>query len=483
MAKDQVRPGKADVPAFFRSFCLRGEIMNATQKTKSLSMSPRQSRREFLKSTLAAGVAGFSIVPSHVLGRAATAAPSNKVIMAAIGTGSRSPSDTGALAKFPDVQFAAVCDVDLARARQNAKRLGLDEKSVYQDYRPLLERKDIDAVVIASPDHWHALHSIAAALAGKDVYVEKAMTLTVVEGRAMVQAIRKNNRVLQVGSQQRSSANFHRACMLIRNGYIGKVTKVIGVNYAGAWECKLPGQPVPQTLDWDKWMGQVEPKPFNENIRVSRSRPGWLSIKDFCGGEICGWGSHDLDQVQWALGMDESGPTEVWVEGQPYKPWVADENSKYGRFFGAKETIIHMMYPGGIHVELSEDAEPTGGALFIGVKGQIRIDRGRFEVSDPAWKTLPLESMPVQLYTARNHYRNFVDCIKERKKCVCDVETGHRSATVCHLGNIARWVSQQTQTVGTRLIWDPIKEQFKGNALANSMLDRPRRKGYELPKV
>jgi predicted dehydrogenase len=299
----------------------------------------------------------------------------------------------------------------------------------------------------------------------------------------MVKAIRNNKRVLQVGSQQRSSANFHRACMLIRNGYIGKVTKVIGVDYAGAWESKLPGQPVPATLDWDKWMGQVELKPFNENIHVSRSRPGWLSIKDFCGGEICGWGSHDLDQVQWALGMDESGPTEVWVEGQPYKPWVADENSKYGRFFGAKETIIHMTYPGGIHLELSEDAVPNGGALFIGEKGQIRIDRGRFEVSDPAWKTIPLDSMPVQLYTARNHHRNFADCIKDRKKCVCDVETGHRSATVCHLGNIARWISQQTQTVGTKLIWDPVKEQFKDNALANSMLDRPRRKGYELPKV
>ena len=313
--------------------------MNATQETKSPATAPRQSRREFLKSTLAAGaagVAGFSIVPSHVLGSGTSAAPSNKVIMAAIGTGSRSSSDTGALAGFPDVQFAAVCDVDLARARQSAKRLGLDEKSVYQDYRPMLERKDIDAVVIASPDHWHALHSIDAALAGKDVYVEKAMTLTVVEGRAMVKAIRKNNRVLQVGSQQRSSASFHRACTLIRNGYIGKVTKVIGVNYAGAWECKLPGQPVPATLDWDKWMGQVEPKPFNENIHISRSRPGWLSIKDFCGGEICGWGSHDLDQVQWALGMDESGPTEVWVEGQPYKPWVAEDGSRPGRFFGAQ---------------------------------------------------------------------------------------------------------------------------------------------------
>lgn len=442
------------------------------------------SRRRALKllaGTSAAGVAGFSIVPSRVLG--GEAAPSNKIIMAGIGTGSRGPADIGELAKFADVQFAAVCDVDLVRARQSAKRLSLDEKNIYQDYRRLLERKDIDAVVIASPDHWHALHSIDAALAGKDVYVEKAMTLTVVEGRAMAKAVRAKNRVLQLGSQQRSQSSFHRACTLIRNGYIGKVTKVIGVNYAGPWECNLPAQPVPETLDWDKWMGQVEPMPFNQNIFVSRSRPGWLSIKDFCGGEICGWGSHDLDQVQWALGMDESGPTEVWVEGQPYKPWVADENSKYGRFFGAKETVIHMMYPGGIHMELSENADPNGGALFIGEKGQIRIDRGRFEVSNPEWKTIPLESMPVKLYTARNHYRNFVDCIKDRKKCVCDVETGHRSATVCHLGNIARWVSQQTQAVGTKLTWDPVKEEFKNNAVANSMLDRPRRKGYELPKV
>lgn len=447
----------------------------------------RSTRRRFLKRTglaAAAAVASPYIVPRNVLGQdGSAAAPNDKIIMAAIGTGSRSPSDTGALAKFPDVEFAAVCDVALDRARQNAKRLGIDEKGVYQDYRPLLERTDIDAVVIASPDHWHALHTIDAALSGKDVYVEKCMTLTVAEGRAMVKAIRKSNGVLQVGSQQRSDANFRRACMLVRNGYIGKVTKVIGVNFAGAWECNLPGQPVPKDLDWDQWMGQVEPKPYNDNIRISRSRPGWLSIRDFCGGEICGWGAHDLDQVQWALGMDDAGPTEVWVEGQPYKPWIADENSKQGRFFGAKETVIHMTYPGGIHLELSEDANPNGGALFIGDKGQIRIDRGRFEVSNPEWKTIPLEDMPIQLYESRDHYRNFVDCIKERKRCVCDVEIGHRSATVCHLGNIARWVSQKTQAVGEKLTWDPVTETFKDNALANSMLERPRRKGFELPEV
>jgi predicted dehydrogenase len=447
-----------------------------------------KSRRDFLKSTLAAGMAGFAapyLIPSGIIGRPGRLAPSDKVVFGAIGTGSRSYSDTGALKALEDVQFAAVCDVELLRARRDAapNRLGVDEKSIYQDYRRLLDRKDIDAVVIASPDHWHALHSISAALAGKDVYCEKAMTLTVKEGRAMVNAIRNNKRVLQVGSQQRSSANFYRACMLIRNGYIGKVTKVVGVNFAGAWESKLPAEPIPGTLDWDMWLGPAPLTPFNENIRTSRSRPGWLSIKEFCGGEICGWGAHDLDQIQWALGMDESGPTEVWVEGQPYKPWIAEDGSREGRFFGAQETVVHMMYPGNIHVELSEMAVPNGGALFIGEKGQIRIDRSKFEVSNPEWKTIPLENMPVQLYTAKSHYRNFVDCIKDRKRPVADVEIGHRSATVCHLGNIARWVSQSTQTVGTKLVWDPKKEEFKDNQLANSMLDRPRRKGYELPKV
>ena len=444
-------------------------------------MPDGSNRRDFLKSTLAAGMAGF--VAPHLIKSRIPA--SDRVRMAAIGTGSRSWADTGALKAFADVEFVGVCDVDLMRARENAapNRLAVDDKYVVQDYRRLLDRKDIDAVVIASPDHWHALHAIHAAQAGKDVYCEKAMTLTVHEGRVMANAMQKHGRVLQVGSQQRSSANFHRACMLVRNGYIGKVTKVVGVNFAGAWESRLPAQPVPASLDWDMWMGPVEPKPFNENIRTSRSSPGWLSIKEFCGGEICGWGAHDLDQVQWALGMDDSGPTEVWVEGQPYKPWVAEDGSRVGRFFGAKETIVHMTYPGDIHLELSEDAVPNGGALFIGEKGQIRIDRGKFEVSNPEWKTIPLDSMPIQLYTAKNHYRNFVDCIKDRKKPVCDVEIGHRSSTVCHLGNIARWVSQSTQTVGTKLHWDPRAERFTDSALANSLLDRPRRKGYELPKV
>ena len=453
-----------------------------------MTQDSRNSRRDFLKATIGVGMAGFAapyILPSGIIPWPGRVTPNDKITLGAIGTGSRSFSDTGALNQLADCRVVAVCDVDLTRARRDAapNRLNItDEKSIYQDYRRLLERKDIDAVVIASPDHWHALHSIHAAQAGKDVYCEKAMTLTINEGRAMVKAMRSRKRVLQVGSQQRSSADFHRACMLVRNGYIGKVTKVVAVNFAGPWESKLPAQPVPDSLNWDMWLGPAAVTPFNENIRTSRSRPGWLSLRPFCGGEICGWGAHDLDQIQWALGYDESGPSEVWVEGAPYKPWVAEPGFDHeGRFFGPQEAVIHYRYPDGTPVECSEVAVPNGGALFIGEKGQIRIDRSRFEVSNPEWKTIPLDTMPIQLKTAASHYRNFADCIKSREKPVADVEIGHRSSTMLHMGNIARWVSQRTQAVGQKLAWDAKGERFTNSDLANSFLDRPRRKGYELP--
>ena len=437
------------------------------------------NRRYFLMAPAASALAARS---------RAIASPNDTVRVACVGLRGQGRSHIRAYSALPNVEIAALCDVDESILDQQLGRVeksGKKRPARFTDFRKLLEDKSIDANSIATPNHTHALISIAGCQAGKDVYVEKPLTLFVREGRWMIDVAKRYKRVVQVGVQNRAGPNFQRAREFIRQGKLGDIVAVQDTYCRNLMPGfgNPPDQEPPKELDWDKWLGQVEPKPFNENIRISRSRPGWLSIKDFCGGEICGWGSHDLDQVQWALGMDESGPTEVWVEGQPYKPWIAEDGSRAGRFFGAKETIIHMMYPGGIHLELSENANPNGGALFIGEKGQIRIDRGRFTVSDPGWKTISLEGMPVQLYTARNHYRNFVDCIKERKKCVCDVETGHRSATVCHLGNIARWVSQQTQTVGTRLIWDPVKEQFKDNALANSMLDRPRRKGYELPKV
>lgn len=449
-------------------------------------MGKKPNRRAFLKTGLTAGVTGLAapyFIPSHVLAKPGQRVGANdRVILGGIGAGSRFRSLGPSFHRMEDFQFAAVADADLNRAQETAQRLG-DGVEAHQDYRNVLDRSDIDAVIIASPDHWHAQHSIEAVLAGKDVYCEKALTLTVAEGRAMVQAVRTHGRVLQTGSQQRSQDRFYRAIMLIRNGYIGKVTRVVGVNYAGPWENALPGQPVPDGVDWDLWMGPVQPHPFNENLKTSRSNPGWLSIRDFCGGEICGWGAHGLDQIQWALGMDEGGPIEVWVEGNPYKPWVATSESEYGRFFGAKDPVIHYRYPGDIHVELSEDANPNGGALFIGEEGEVRVDRGRLEVSNPEWLEIPYEDMSVQVERSENHNQNFLDSIRNRTRPIADVEIGHRSATVGHLGNIARWVSQVTQTTGEVMKWDPQAERFTNSDWGNHFLSRPRRKGYELPDI
>ncbi len=463
-------------------------------------MKNKPNRRNFLKKSIAAGALSMSLpyyIPSKVLASPGRRVGANdKVILGGIGTGSRF---RGGLARsftnLDGVEFAAVADVDLKRAQDGQQLAGGPNIDAYQDYRYILDRQDIDAVVIASPDHWHAQHSIEAAMAGKDIYCEKALTLTVEEGRAMVDATRRFRRVLQTGSQQRSwpgrpnegPANdfpFYRAVMLIRNGYLGKINRVVGVNYAGAWENALPGQPVPEGVDWDMWLGPVQPHPYNENLKPGRANPGWLSIKDFCGGEICGWGAHGLDQIQWALDADESGPEEVWVEGIPYKPWVANSESGYGRFFGAKETIIHYTYPGNIHVELSEDANPNGGALFIGEKGKIKFDRaGITEISDPSWLEIPLEEMKIQIPKITNHSQDFIDSIKDRSKPIADVEIGHRSATVGHLGNIARWVSERTQEVGVKMKWDPKTEKFTNSQWGNFYLSRPRRKGYELPKL
>jgi predicted dehydrogenase len=449
----------------------------STRSLGSVALRAKKSRREFLKTTLATGAATVAapyFIPSSVLGgQGRGVAPSDRIVFGAIGTGSRSYSNTGALKNLPGCEFAAVCDVDLARARTDAgpDRLGVDGKFVYQDYRRLLENKDIDAVVISSPDHWHALQAIHAAQAGKDVYVEKAMTLTVHEGRVMVDATRNNKRVLQVGSQQRSNANFHRACMLVRNGYIGKVTKVVGVNFAGAWESRLPAEPVPTTLDWDLWMDRSTRNP-STNIH-QRSR-GLALHQEFCGGGSAD-GARNVDQVQWALGMDER-PHAGLGRGSAVRR-IAE--GRQGRpFFGPKETVVHMMYPGDI--TSSSPKTPTEWRALTRREGPDSIDRDRFEVINPDGRRSAV--VPIQ-HTAADHYANFVEAIRERKKPVADVEIGHRSATVCHLGNIARWVSQRTQTVGEKLNWDPVKEQFTNSALANSMLDRPRRKGYELPRV
>jgi len=354
----------------------------------------------------------------------------------------------------PGAEIVAISDV--YKKRLDEIGAGRTWKS-FQDYRKLLELKEVDAVIITTPDHWHALNAVHACQAGKDVYCEKPLSLTVREGRAMVQAARRYQRIFQTGSQQRSMEACRFGCELIRSGRIGKVHTVHADNYPSPWEPNLPPQPVPEGLDWDMWLGQTPVRPYHEEIylpRVRGTEAGWISFRAYSGGEMTGWGSHGLDIIQWALGMDDSGPVEVWPEGEGLKCPVS--------FRYADGAVVHLDGKG-----------PHGGGLFIGSKGQIFIDRGLYRAEPEEIAKAPLGPSDVHLYKSTNHMQNWLDCIRSRKAPVADVEIGHRSATVCHLGNIARWT-------GRRLRWDPAKETFIGDDQANALLQRPMRSPWSL---
>ncbi len=434
----------------------------------------RISRRGFLRRGAMLGALGAtapSLIPSGVLAAEGRPGANDRIGIAGIGVGRRGGGLIRRASGLKDAQVVAVADVNLRRAEQMAASLSAD---AYQDYRKLLERKDVDAIITATPDHWRALVCIHACQAGKDIYAEKPMTLTIREGRLMVQAVRKYKRVFQTGSQQRSMAANRLGCELVRNGRIGKVRTVVGHNYPSPWECALPGQKVPDGLDWDMWCGPTEAVPFHADLYAPRAKPGWISFRPYSGGEMTGWGSHGLDQIQWALGMDESGPVEVWTEGGKFNPPTYTAPDSRGRGDKACDSpMIFYRYEEDTILKL--DNGNPGGGIFIGNKGKIEIFRGRVTSNPPELVKQPITDSDIRLYKSDHHMQNWLDCIKKREKPVADVEIGHRSATVCHLGNIAR-------RLGRRLRWDPVKETFPDDTEANTYLDRSRRKPYQLPQ-
>ncbi len=429
----------------------------------------RVARRSFLKA-VAGGVAAVAsplIVPRHVLGMRGQAGANEHFVLGLIGAGPRGNGVARSFDRFDDVSIAMRADVHRDRGDT-------------QNYHELLERDDIDGVIIATGDRWHALAAIHAAQAGKHIFTEKPLSFTIHEGRQMVKATRRYGVVHQVGSQQRSMYDDYRGAMLIRNGHIGKITKVHAYNYCSPMEHAMPGGDPPDYLDWDRWCGPVAVVPYNENVYPMRANPGWMSFRQFSGGEMTGWGTHGLDQIQWALGKDNSGPVEIWTVGDPFEPWVVSE-PRPGRFHGPQEPKIFMRYAEGeeqIEVEFTDDA-PMGGGIFFGEGGTIRTGRGSLRCDPPELAELGVEdfeAMEIQLYRSRNHQRDWLECIKTGERPCADVEIGHRSTTVCHLANIARWT-------GRRLYWDPVQEQFQDDADANTYRDYERRKGYELPEL
>lgn len=448
-------------------------MLSLTMKRAALGQGKRLSRRQFVRRTIASGLFFTCplILSREVVGGPGQPGANDRIGIGAIGVGRRGEQIVDYLRFLPEARLVAVADVYLPQARKVAARYNA---LVYKDYRQLLERKDIDAVIIATPEQWRGIICIETCQAGKDLYVEKPMSFTIREGRLIVEAVKKYGRVFQTGSQQRSMPANRKGCELIRNGRLGKIYKVIAANYPSPWLCDLPQEPLPAELDWDMWCGPAPLVPYNKNIQIPRANPGWLSFSYFSGGEMTGWGSHGFDQVQWALGMDDSGPIEVWTDGPALKPpvYTKPEPKDRGDAICSKPKVF-FRYPGDIVMELGDG--PWGGAIFIGENGKIIIDRGKCESEPPELVLEPLENPKIKLYRSNNHLQNWLECIKTRRSPVADAEVGHRSATVCHLGNIAR-------LLGRRLKWDPANERFVDDEEANRLLDRPRRKPYDLPQ-
>ena len=431
----------------------------------------RMTRRRFLTRSAAissGAVAAPYVIPCGVLAAEGRPGANDRIGVGYVGVGRRARQ----LMKLPaEGRIVAASDVDMKRAEEIAAKF---QGKAYQDYRKMLESKDVDAVVVATPDHWHALPSIHACQAEKDVYCEKPMTLTIREGRLMVDAVRKYKRVFQTGSQQRSMGPNRLGCELIRNGRLGKLEIVIGSNYPSPWRCGLPAQPVPAGLDWDAWCGQTEPRAYHKDLFTPRADPGWISFRPYSGGEITGWGAHGLDQVQWALGADDTGPVEVWAEGGPLEGPIyrEPESRTRGNELCSKGRAVTFRYADGVTMTLGD--APGGGAIFIGEKGQITINRNKLTSKPEGIAKEPLKETEIHLYKSDHHMQNWFDCMRSRELPVADVEIGHRSTTVCHLGNIARWL-------GRKLRWDPQTETFPGDDEANTYVSRPQRKPYQLP--
>lgn len=421
----------------------------------------RTSRRQFLAAAAACGPM-ILCSPSRGL-----AAPSERIRLGFIGVGIMSRGHLKRFVGTSDVQVVAVCDVVKER-REHAQQIveeGYAKQkdlgtykgcAAYVDFRDLLARDDIDAVVIGTPDHWHALPAIAACKAGKDVYCEKPLSLTIAEGRAMVQAAREHERVFQTGSQQRSEFGglFRRAVELIRNGHLGDI-KTVRVGVGGpAIPCDLPTEDCPEGTDWDFWNGPSPKRGYNQILcpkGIHNHFPAWRNYREFAGGGLADMGAHHFDIAQWALGMDQTGPIRI-------EPPEGKANTGL-KFTYANGTI---MYHGG-----------PSGCTFEGTKGTLYVDRGKIE-SDPE-NILEATIGPNDFHVepSDNHHRNWLDAIRSRKKPICDVEIGHRSATVCELGQIGYDLRRPLE-------WDPVKEVFVNDEAANKLLRRPMREPWKL---
>ena len=449
-----------------------------------------RTRRQFLGDAgKVAAVAGFpAIVPSSVLG---AFSPSNRINVGAIGMGRISRGhDLPGIWRYDTARIMAVCDLDGKRAQEAVtlvngyytKQTGSAYSGVtaYTNYRELLANKDVDAVVISTPDHQHALVAMDAVAAGKDVYLQKPASLTIAEGRALSDAVHRSGRIFQIGSQQRSTVQFRVAAELVRNGRIGQLKTVeIGLPGDPSGEVE-PEMPVPKNLNYDAWLGST-PVVFYTEKRVhpqtGYDRPGWLRCEQFGAGMITGWGAHHVDSAHWGMGTEYTGPIEISGSAEFPTKGLWDVHGPFK---------TEAMYANGVHMIVSGDF--PNGLKFIGTEGWIFVSRGNEQVtasdpvaklkdptalaaSDPKILTSVIGPNEIHLYESKEHHGNWLECVRSRRQTIAPVEVAHRACSACLLHHIAMKLPR-------KLYWDPQRERFRNDDEANAMLSRPQRPPY-----
>ncbi len=452
------------------------------------------SRRRLLSHAAIASAAASipPVIPASALGLQGTVAPSNRIAIGFIGVGSHGVGRNlrGFLAQ-PDAQAVAVCDVDARRieqARQLVDRHYAEARSrgtykgcaAHGDFRELIDRNDIDAVMNSTPDHWHVIPSIMAARAGKDVICEKPLTLTVSEGRALCRAIERYGRIFQTSTENRSIASFHRMCELVRNGRIGRL-KTIHVRLPAGRSVHVAGPtmpppgadkeqwmrqqfhkpcPPPKGFNYDMWLGQAPEAPYTP----SRCHWNFRWVLDYSGGMLTDWGAHLIDLAQWGNDTEHTGPVEVEAHG---------EFPQDGIYNTATQFRCVYKYANGVTLIVSSSSP---GIRFEGTEGAVAVNRwaGTLEAEPQSLLSSKIGPDEVHLYTCSGgEHRNFLDCVKSRRPCYAPAEVGHRTITIAHIGNIA-------MMLGRKLRWDPQTERFPDDAEANRMLSRPMREPWNL---
>jgi GFO/IDH/MocA oxidoreductase family protein len=454
------------------------------------------NRRSFLGTT-ASALTLPTCLPAHVLGRNGATAPNDRVNIGIIGLGGRARDLTKTCKLVSEMQIVSLCDCLTPRQDDFIAKVGKDQNwSKYDDFRQMIEKENLDGVMVETTTHARAWVSVLALQAGMDTYIEKPMCLTIDEGRQMVKAARKYGRITQIGTQQRSMPINNWASDLVKDGALGKIKVVLAPNFVGPnlWpggpEEKMPVGGKPGW--WDIWTNQAEMRPYNKQLHGC-----WNHWADYdAGGRsfgVSGWGTHSYDQVQRALGTDETGPVEVVLEEPArilgtgkYEPLHANEDDTNKVYHMTTNVVgprakVRMKYADGteLRLHLDSDRGPGLGAIFVGSKGKLEINRNKI-ISNPQSLAQSADNPgPNKKAESQYHLENWVECIKTRDRCNADIEYGQRSSTLCLLVNIARGLGR----VGERLKWDPVTERFTNCPEANQLLARERRPGYELPEL